>query len=1034
MKCWFIYFALMVFGLVASSQEFPALKFNQLTVKDGLSTNAIRCVYIANNGIVWIATSKGLNRYDGTGVAVYHHNDDDSTSIANDAIEYIVGDRDNHLWLGTLNGLSHFDPNTGKSVNYHHQEGNKNSLSTNEKCYPFLDSKGQLWLATWAGVQRFNFKTKQFITYTAPAVNLPDPNHYHNTFTVIKEDNKHRIWALSAFGIYLVNEKEQKLELYSQGNSNLNTAFHQASNGKIYMGATGDGIKKFAPDSKIYETLIPSLFKERDTKIFDIAEWTDNEQQNWLCIGAAGGFVLQDLKSNRYKEYRFDNLNPSSLKGFTIYHIAKDKQNRLWLSTDEGINIIDPYLQNFENLPLYQQSGFINPKLFGLPNNMLEANGKFYLTGYFAKGVYVYDQKWNLKEHFEKIPAFSKSNLSKSVNSIYKDAKGSLWFSTDSGLVKKTSNKYDHYFLPNVDLSNKANLAISKIYKRKDGLFWLRARQNGIYIFDPIKGRFLKNYRPDGKKIDGVVYACYLDQNDVLWVGATRGISYYLPKQDLFKKVVVRDISGKEVTVTWVTDLTQDKDNTIWAVSDVGLVKVNKTTGTGLLINSKMGLPENYLKRILVDSLGNLWIPSQQGIIKYDRKKKFTFFNINNGLPFQYEGHGFFEKDSQGNFLLGFSGFVTRFNPYRVKTNTMVPKVVLMSVSADGKKQLVGFKGGATNITLAPGTKLINIHFSVANYTAPQENNYYYRFGNDAHWQRVKNGDIALGSLPEGSYTLFIKGSNNDNVFSKEEKIHISVQPHWYETLIFEIFVALTIVAIITFIVRKRIDFIRTESLFKQKLVESELTAIRAQMNPHFIFNVLNSIESFIVDNDAKQASLMVQKFASLCRLVLENSTQSLVPADREWKAIKLYTELEAVRFSNQFAFSFRYDEHIDMSRLSVPPMLFQPLIENAIHHGLRNYPEADGLVTVTLTQNDDVVRFTVTDNGIGLDKAKRQKVNNLLKQKSLAIKGIEERIEAINALTTAASASFEIKEVIEDGKSGTIAVLILPATYLNEL
>ncbi|KLT66677.1 two-component regulator propeller domain-containing protein [Pedobacter sp. BMA] len=1024
----------MICSWSARAQEFPALKFNQLTVKDGLSTNAIRSVYIARNGIVWIATSKGLNKYDGTGVTVYHHDDDDSTSIANDALESITEDRDNTLWLGSLNGLSHFNPETGKSVNYFHQPGNRNTLASNEKCYPLIDSKGTLWIATWAGVQRFNRKTKQFITYAAPALNVPDPDHYHNTFTIVKEDRKHRIWALSAFGLYLVNEKSHQLEFYSQHNASLNTAFYQAANGAIYVGTKGGGLRVFDFQSRKFECIMPNLFNEHDTKINDLIEWTDNQNKSWLCIGAAGGLILKDVKSNRYKEYRFDHLNPSSLKGFTIYHIAKDKQNRLWLSTDEGINIIDPFLQNFENLPLYQQSGFMNPKLFGLPNNMLETEDMFYLTGYFAKGVYLYDKEWNLKEHLEKVPPGAKSELSKSVNSIYKDEKGSLWFSTDSGLIRKKINKYDSYFLPDVDLSNKSNLAISKIYKRKDGLFWLRARGNGIYIFDPLKGKFLKNYKPDGKKIDGVVYACYLDQDDILWVGATRGISYYLPKQDCFKKVIVRNSSGKEVNVTWVTDLTQDSDNTVWAVSDVGLVKINKASGTGLLINNKMGLPENYLKRILVDSLGNLWIPSQQGIIKYDRKKKFTFFNINNGLPFQYEGHGFFEKDSKGNFLLGFSGFVTRFNPYQVKTNTMMPEVVLVSVSADGQRQQVEGKDRKKTISFSPGTKIINIHFTISNYTAPQQNSYFYRLGNDAHWQRVKNGDIALAGLPEGDYKLSIKGSNNDNVFSREEKLYITVMPHWYETLLFKIITGLTVIAIVTLLVRKRIDFIRSESSFRQKLVESELTAIRAQMNPHFIFNVLNSIESFIVDHDAKQASLMVQKFASLCRLVLENSTQSLVSAEREWKAIQLYTELEAVRFSNQFAFDFSYDEHIDMAKLTVPPMLFQPLIENAIHHGLRNYPQADGVVKVTLTQNDNLLCFTVSDNGIGLGKARRQKVNNMLKQKSLAIKGIEDRIQAINALTLAANASFEIKEIIQEGKSGTIAVLNLPLTYLNEL
>jgi tetratricopeptide (TPR) repeat protein len=218
------------------------------------------------------------------------------------------------------------------------------------------------------------------------------------------------------------------------------------------------------------------------------------------------------------------------------------------------------------------------------------------------------------------------------------------------------------------------------------------------------------------------------------------------------------------------------------------------------------------------------------------------------------------------------------------------------------------------------------------------------------------------------------------------------------------------------------------ELIHQNKLSESELKAIRAQMNPHFIFNVLNSIESYIIENDSKRASRLVQKFAGLSRLILENSTQSLVSADREWKALRLYTELEAMRFNNQFAYKFTVDPQIDLSKFLVPPMLVQPLIENAIHHGLRNYPHNDGLVAVTLTKENDQLLFIVTDNGIGLNAAAKRRDNiNPIKQQSMALTGIKERIAAINMAAGQTVAAFEIREITAEGKSGTIASLKLP-------
>jgi tetratricopeptide (TPR) repeat protein/signal transduction histidine kinase len=219
------------------------------------------------------------------------------------------------------------------------------------------------------------------------------------------------------------------------------------------------------------------------------------------------------------------------------------------------------------------------------------------------------------------------------------------------------------------------------------------------------------------------------------------------------------------------------------------------------------------------------------------------------------------------------------------------------------------------------------------------------------------------------------------------------------------------------------------ELLHRNKLSESELKAIRAQMNPHFIFNVLNSIESYILENDSKTASRLVQKFASLSRIILENSTQSMVTAEREWKALKLYTELEAMRFNNQFTYSFYVDPLIDLSALMLPPMLVQPLIENSIHHGLRNSPNAENAVNIKLEQTDRQVYFTVEDNGIGIDEAQKFKNFTSIKSKSIGLSAIRERIEIINVMNEDKRAEFKIHKKNKDEGSGTIAILTLPKT-----
>ena len=221
-------------------------------------------------------------------------------------------------------------------------------------------------------------------------------------------------------------------------------------------------------------------------------------------------------------------------------------------------------------------------------------------------------------------------------------------------------------------------------------------------------------------------------------------------------------------------------------------------------------------------------------------------------------------------------------------------------------------------------------------------------------------------------------------------------------------------------------EALQNELLLKHQfqLTESELKAIRSQMNPHFIFNVLNSIESYVMDNDKRTASRLIQKFASLTRLILENSTKSLVSADREWKALKLYTELEAMRYNDSFTFNFYADEDLQLNTLLLPPMLVQPLIENAILHGLIGSRKPDSHLEVRLKKHDNGINITVEDNGTGIVTEPKANIKFGIKEKSMGLASIKERIAVINAQKKEIVASFKITSKPE---TGTTASIFLP-------
>jgi sensor histidine kinase YesM len=186
---------------------------------------------------------------------------------------------------------------------------------------------------------------------------------------------------------------------------------------------------------------------------------------------------------------------------------------------------------------------------------------------------------------------------------------------------------------------------------------------------------------------------------------------------------------------------------------------------------------------------------------------------------------------------------------------------------------------------------------------------------------------------------------------------------------------------------------------FEQQLAEIQMMALRAQMNPHFIFNCLNSIQLYTTSNDATKASDYLNRFSQLIRLVLENSRSEQVTLSNELEALRLYLEMEAMRFKDKLRFYIDVDTGLDTDLIEIPPLLLQPYVENAIWHGLMHKPEG-GLVQVKVEPiQEDCLRITITDDGIGRTRATELKSLSATRHKSFGMKVTGERISLINRL-----------------------------------
>lgn len=253
---------------------------------------------------------------------------------------------------------------------------------------------------------------------------------------------------------------------------------------------------------------------------------------------------------------------------------------------------------------------------------------------------------------------------------------------------------------------------------------------------------------------------------------------------------------------------------------------------------------------------------------------------------------------------------------------------------------------------------------------------------------------LNFSNLATGSYTIRIRLKNNTaNILT----LHIRIVPPFWLRTWFILLVILALVLLTLVLVRRRIALIRSRASMKQKIAETEMMALKAQMNPHFIFNCINSIDNFIQDNDKENASAWLNKFAKLIRGILDNSRNDEIPFWKDWETLRLYLELEQLRNDNRFTFTMQADELLMTGHYRIPPLIIQPYVENAIHHGLRQLKHNNGRLEIRAELRANRLHYTIVDNGIGREKAQELSRANQLDHNSIGLQMSRERIHLFN-------------------------------------
>jgi hypothetical protein len=367
---------------------------------------------------------------------------------------------------------------------------------------------------------------------------------------------------------------------------------------------------------------------------------------------------------------------------------------------------------------------------------------------------------------------------------------------------------------------------------------------------------------------------------------------------------------------------------------------------------------------------------------------------------------------------------LTIFNYRNYQPLLVNPPVFISSFSIMKKDTTI--KSG---YRLSSSQNLITIKFIGISFREAANLKYKYRLeGLDSKWNYTSNTEVEYAFLPPGKYNFEVLAINSDDIESAEPAlISFTILPPFWKTWWFILLALSAISAFAYYYYTNRMRQIKKEHGLRNDIDWYRQQALAKQMDPHFVFNTLNSIQSFIIKNDRLASSQYLSKFARLMRIILNSSQKQAVPLSDEISALTLYLELESLRFQQKFDYNLVVDPSIDSSACFIPAFLIQPFIENAIWHGIMGLKET-GRIDIEFQKNQNQLTCIVEDNGIGRKRSMELKTAVPVTKQSYGIALVESRLELLNNLYDIDMKILFVDLYNEDGQpSGTRVIINLP-------
>ena len=965
-------FLLSIFLLVFTTvfaQKYPSKNY---TTSEGLPNNAVRSLFVDKDHVLWVGTENGVSRF----INGQFYNLSEEDGLGHNSCWDISQDSDGNMWFASYGGgISKFD---GKKFTLFSA---KNGLPSDKirKVFPF---KNNIYVGTEQGISIIDIKTSKIST---PKVPKTKEDFICIDFFVYHND----LYFISVFdGVFKIDESSNSpkiVPVYLR--SNFYSAFldnenlHLSNEGFIEKINIQELLHKNFKLVQFGNSIIHQYAKVQDSIIFAAADGVYNPDGGLYTIG-------NNKMINVSNQFGIDSKK--------ILNVVYDAfKNVLYVgSNDKGIYEIrlDATIKNqdFQNLSIVDFE-FLDQSKFVLHNrgiSILNSSDKIskeislnefknFQTNYFKINKTKLNTNYRESRDFE-------LNFNIKANEIifYELVKNrnSIWIASNLGVFEMNSKGKIINYIPKHSL---------KIGFTSDNKFIETITYAGVYVYDNVYQLQGKHYSKFDNKTPQFIVKILNNKDKTYLISVFNGL--FVHQNEKFKSYLFENIwkekKFKHIAINNKGQLVLAAEfGTVFIVDDSQKFKILKTISKKEIIGNSINFLECYKDYI--------FIGTEKGVNIY-HNGKIRLIDKEQGLKdCVFKTSQIFENE----LWLGTQNGFYKLNLDKILSKQKtVEKIIIQSVLINNQllsnKNNRWFSYNSNELISDYKHNSFSIDFIPIGHPFPNKLKFRYRLNSKNNWSPYTDKPtVFLSYLPHGNYNLEIQVLDLNSGETKQFKIlKLIITPPFWVTWWFIFLVVLVISTGLFFVIKRNKKNAEEKALIQQRIAETKLEALKSQMNPHFTFNAMNTIQDFIISNDIDNSLNFVSELAKLMRLTLDNSTKKTITLQEEIAFLQHYIYIENTRFGNKINVNLSIDSKINAQEIEVPTMLLQPFVENVFVHAFNaEYPNPKLDISFQLKETN-VLECRIRDNGKGKASFNKVKLHT-----SKALQLAEERLHLI--------------------------------------